>query len=131
MKNETKAWLVYAAENLTSAKILLEQKLLNACLQNIQQSVEKYLKAILVEKGHMLRKTHSINELVLLLADLQLDLGIAEEDCDLLDAVYLPTKYPLGGALPEFEPDIPLCRRCLEIAETVANRAQEITKKIK
>jgi len=29
MKNETKAWLVYAAENLTSAKILLEQKLLN------------------------------------------------------------------------------------------------------
>lgn len=129
MKDETRAWLVYAAENLASAKILLEQNLLNACLQNVQQSVEKYLKAILVEKGHLLRKTHSINELTLLCADLNLDMGIAEEDCDLLDTIYLPTKYPLGGALPEFEPDIPLCKRCLKIAETAARRTLEILEK--
>ena len=128
MKNETKAWFAYAEENLASAKILLEQNLLNACLQNIQQSVEKNLKAILLEKGHSLRKTHSINELVLLLTDIHLDMRISVDDCDLLDAVYLPTKYPLGGALPEFEPDVPLCRRCLDIAETVAGRAKEIIK---
>jgi hypothetical protein len=36
MKDETKAWLVYAAENLASAEILLEQNLLNACIQNVQ-----------------------------------------------------------------------------------------------
>ena len=129
MKDETKAWLVYAAENLASAEILLEQNLLNACLQNVQQSVEKYLKAILIEKGHLLRKTHSINELTLLCADFNLDLVIEEEDCDLLDAIYLPTKYPLGGALPEFEPDIPLCKRCLKIAETAARRTLEILEK--
>jgi len=100
MKDETKAWRAYAEENLASAKILLEQNLLNACLQNIQQSVEKYLKAMLVEKGHRVRKTHSISELVLFLTDLQFDMEITDEDCDLLDSVYLPTKYPLGGALP-------------------------------
>jgi HEPN domain-containing protein len=129
MKSETKAWVAYAAENLASAEILLEQNLLNACLQNVQQSVEKYLKAILVEKGHLLRKTHSINELTLLCADFNLDMEIAEEDCDLLDAIYLPTKYPLGGVLPEFEPDIPLCKRCLKIAETAARRTLEILEK--
>ena len=126
MRSDSKVWLVYAEENLASAKILLEHNLLNACLQNIQQSIEKNLKAILVEKGHILRKTHSINELVLLLADLHLDMGISEEECELLDAIYLPTKYPLGGALPEFEPDLPLCRHCIEIAERIANRTHEL-----
>ena len=126
MKNETKAWLNYAAENLASAKILLEQNLINASLQNSQQCVEKYLKAILIEKGHLLRKTHSINELVLILTELNLDLGIGEEDCDLLDAIYLPTKYPLGGVIPEFEPDISLGKRCIEIAEKIAKRVQEL-----
>ncbi len=76
----------------------------------------------------MVRKTHSINELVFLLANFQLDMQVTDEDCDLLDAVYLPTKYPLGGALPDFEPDIPLCRRCLDIAEAVARRTQEIAR---
>lgn len=126
MKDETKAWRAYAEENLASAKILLEQNLLNACLQNIQQSVEKYLKAMLVEKGHRVRKTHSISELVLFLTDLQFDMEITDEDCDLLDSVYLPTKYPLGGALPEFVPDSPLCKRCLDIAERIAKKVQQL-----
>lgn len=126
MRDETRRWIEYADENLDSARVLLGQNLLNACLQNIQQSVEKYLKAILVEKGSKFRKTHSINELILLLADLQIDMQIAEENCDLLDAIYLPAKYPLGGALPEFEPDVPLCKRCLDIAEGVAKRVREL-----
>lgn len=97
--------------NLASALILLEQELMNACLQNAQQAVEKYLKALLVEKGSRLRKTHSINELVTMLAENDINMDVAAEDCDLLDAVYLPTKYPLGGALPDFEPDVALCSR--------------------
>ena len=75
----------------------------------------------------MLRKTHSINELVLLCSRLDLDVGIAEEDGDLLDTIYLPTKYPLGGVLPEFEPDIPLCKRCLDIVEFGAFGSQDST----
>lgn len=63
MKNEAKIWLEYAKENLKSSKVLLESKLYNPCLQNIQQSVEKAIKAILIEKSIVLKKTHSINEL--------------------------------------------------------------------
>lgn len=46
MKDETKIWLKYSRENLRSAGLLLESGLFNPCLQNIQQAVEKGLKAV-------------------------------------------------------------------------------------
>jgi len=63
MKNETKIWLDYAAENLESARIVLDSDLFNSCLQNIQQCVEKLMKAVLVELSAKLIKTHSIARL--------------------------------------------------------------------
>jgi len=69
MKNETKAWLDYAAENLESARILLDSNLFNSCLQNIQQCVEKLLKADFVELSAKLIKTHSISRLAQVLVD--------------------------------------------------------------
>jgi len=119
MNDETKRWLAYAQENLASAQVLLDSELYNPCLQNVQQAVEKMLKAVLVESREMPRKTHSINELAGILADKGLDVSISEDDIDLLDSIYLPSKYPLGSALPGFEPDEALCRRCLGIADGV------------
>ncbi len=64
MKNETEKWLQYADENLQSAEVLLKGGLFNPCLQNLQQAVEKSLKALLVESSMKFLKTHSINALV-------------------------------------------------------------------
>ena len=64
MKDETKKWLEYADENLRSARLLLDSELFNPCLQNVQQAVEKMLKALLMESTKKIKKTHSINELV-------------------------------------------------------------------
>jgi hypothetical protein len=36
-------------------------------------------------------------------------IDITEDKCDLLDAIYLPSKYPLGGIFPDFEPDKEIC----------------------
>ena len=102
MKNETKIWLRYAEENLRSDRILLDSDLYNPCLQNSQQAVEKALKAVLIEKESPLRKTHSISELAKMLEEINVDADLDENACDLLDAVYLPSKYPLGSALPHF-----------------------------
>ena len=124
MKDETRVWLSYAKENLRAAKLLLDQDLYNPCLQNMQQSIEKALKALLLEKVHSYRKTHSIAELVQLLADQQIIIGLSEDDCDLLDSIYLPSKYPLGGILPDFEPDTDLCLRCIMLAEEVLSQVQ-------
>jgi HEPN domain-containing protein len=117
MKDQTKKWLEYADENLRSAKVLLESELFNPCLQNVQQTVEKMLKAILVESGIKIKKTHSINELVTILAENGIEVGIQEDERDLIDSIYLPSKYPIGGILPDFQPDMQICRQYVAVAE--------------
>jgi HEPN domain-containing protein len=119
MKEQTKMWLEYADENLRSARVLLESELFNPCLQNVQQAVEKMLKAVLAESAIKIRKTHSINELVTILAENDLKVDIGSEERDLIDSIYLPSKYPVGSVLPNFEPDVQICRQCVAIAERV------------
>jgi len=51
--------------------------------------------------------------------------AITAEECDLLDAIYLPSKYPLGSALPDFAPDEEICRQCVQIAERVVALARQ------
>ena len=106
MKDETKLWIKYAEDNLASSKILLESSLYNPVLQNAQQSIEKYIKACFVEKGLKLRKTHSILSLNEILKQNDISLNITEDEMDLIDTIYLSSKYPFGSVLPDFEPDI-------------------------
>ena len=121
MKDETRQWLAYANENLESAKVLLDKSLYNPCLQNVQQAVEKMLKAALIEFSIKLKRTHSISELMLMLTEKGIDIDLTEDECDLLDSIYLPSKYPIGSALPSFEPDSEICQRCIAVAERVKN----------
>ena len=119
MKNEAKIWLDFAEENLKSAEILLENSLFNASLQNAQQCVEKAMKALLIEKQISTKKTHDVFELNLLLTKNNVIIDISEEECDIINTIYLPSKYPLGSALPYFSPDKKICREILEIANRV------------
>jgi HEPN domain-containing protein len=119
MKNEAKIWLNYAEENLKSAEILLQSLLYNPCLQNAQQCIEKALKALLIEKDIAFKRTHDIFELNNLLITNHVLVDITEEECDLINSIYLPTKYPLGSALPDFVPDQKICEEIMEIAKRV------------
>jgi len=129
MKEETKKWLDYADENLRSAKILLESNIYNPTLQNVQQAIEKMLKAVCIEFSLNFRKTHSINELTALLAAKNFKVGIAPDECDLLDSIYLPSKYPLTSVLPDFEPDANICKKCINIAENLQRTIDKIIAK--
>ncbi len=119
MKNETKIWLTYSEENLASAKVLMESKLFNPCLQNIQQSVEKALKALLIENSVKFRKTHSIWELKNVLSENGISIELDDEECDFLDSIYLPSKYPVISVLPHFEANYEVCEKGISIAENV------------
>ena len=125
MKSESAVWLGYAQENLSSAKVLLTNSLYNPSLQNVQQCVEKALKAILLEQGKQVIRTHSITELVSLLGP-DLNSILSEDECSLLDSIYLPSKYPVGSALPDFSPDEQVCAQCLAIAERVYAKASKM-----
>lgn len=119
MRKDTETWLNYAAENIRSAEILLDSALFNPSLQNAQQAIEKLLKAVLIEKTAGLSKTHSIRELVGRLEGLDVHLPISEDDIDLIDSIYLPSKYPAFSVLPHFMPDEDICRHCVSIARAV------------
>jgi len=128
MKDETKQWLNYASENFTSAKLLLESHLYNPSLQNSQQTIEKYIKAYFVEHGLKLQKTHSILSLNETLKQNDLHLNITDDEIDLIDTIYLSSKYPFGSVLPDFEPDKEICLKCIDIAFRVK---EDIEKYIK
>ncbi|MBU1668395.1 HEPN domain-containing protein [bacterium] len=119
MKDETKLWLDYAEENYKSAKILLDSHLYNSTLQSIQQSIEKDLKALFIEHGIKQRKTHNISILIEVLKENNMPIDIDDDEIDLLDAIYLSSKYPIGSALPDFYPDTEICTKCLGIAYRV------------
>lgn len=116
MKDETQMWLRYSTENLDSANILLESKLYNPCLQNIQQAVEKALKAILIENEIQLKKTHDILELKMMLKNNNIEIDLSDEGCDFLNSIYLPSKYPIGSVIPDYNPDDSVCKEALTIA---------------
>ena len=119
MKNETTIWLNYADDNLLSAQILLESHLYNPSLQNAQQAIEKFLKALFIENGIKLQKTHSIAVLAEVVRVNGFELSINDDEIDLIDSIYLTSKYPFGSVLADFEPDIQICRQCLEIAKNL------------
>lgn len=119
MNAEAQTWLRYARENHEVAKLALERGLFNACVQNTHQAVEKSLKAALLVIGRPVKRTHSILGLHTELAGNGIETGLTVENCDLLDSLYLPSKYPLGAALPDFEPDLELAAECLGIAGKV------------
>ena len=128
MSDEALIWLQYARENLQVAEMTLAAALLNPCLQNAQQTVEKALKAIRIHRNMRLRQTHSIRDLNHALARIGLETGLSEEDCELLDSIYIASKYPLHSVLPQSPPDLPTCQRCLDVAKQVFSVAENIVR---
>lgn len=126
MKNETRKWLDYALENLKSAKILMDSGLYNPSLQNVQQGVEKWMKALLIEFSGKFIKTHSIAKLKQEAEAIGVLLDIEDDECDLLDTIYLPSKYPVASVIPDYDPDLEVCRICIEIAQRVEKSAIKI-----
>jgi HEPN domain-containing protein len=93
--------------------------IIHPCLQNIQQCVEKALKAIFIERNLALKRSHDIYELYSHLANEGIEIDLSADECEFLNSIYLPSKYPIGSALPDFDPDESVCQEALAIAEKV------------
>ena len=51
---------------------------------------------------------------------------LTEDECDFLDSIYLPTKYPIGSALPYFYPDKEICMNSISLAERVIGEVKHL-----
>lgn len=123
MKPETQQWIEYAEQDYQSACILLQSHLYNPCLYHSQQAIEKWLKSIILEHDLAFRRTHSIQGLVNILSENGMIADIADDEIDMIDSIFMPARYPVGSALPFFEPDYSICDQCLRIVERIKNWA--------
>jgi len=78
------------------------------------------------EHGIKLQKTHNINTLVNILAENKIFVDISEYEINLIDSIYMTSKYPLGSVLEDFEPNENICKECLIIAESIFTSSQTI-----
>ena len=91
-KEISKKWFAFASEDLRDAEILFKNKSYKGCILHCHQSLEKYLKGVIVENDKPIRKIH---DLPTLLKDTGFNfpkeiLDFTEE----LNAYYQPSRYP-------------------------------------
>ena len=90
MKEEVKRWWKMAKDDVSTAKALYKIKKYGYSSFWCQQAAEKALKALLLERGYELIKTH---DLVLLSKKLNAPENIVSL-CKELTPVYVETRYP-------------------------------------
>jgi len=129
MSGSAAAWLHDARENVQVAELTLRANLFNPCLQNCQQAVEKALKAARVHCGLPLKRIHGIRELNRDLLTRGIDLHLADEDCGLLDSIYVASKYPADSVLPDSPPDAAIAGKCVEMERRTVGAAETILRR--
>ena len=123
MSIEAKHWLSYARDDLAVARMCLGVALWNPCLQNAQQTVEKSLKGLRSRKGLSEKRIHDIRILRRDLAASGMPVELSEDEAELLDSIFMDSKYPGHGVLPDGPPDEATCQQCVAIAERVFAQA--------
>jgi HEPN domain-containing protein len=122
MKKGTKVWLDFADRDLEAARLLVDDEYVsNVVLFHAQPCVEKCLKALLEENGVLVPHIHSVVKLnSLVMEEAGISLNLDEDELDLVDAVYIDTRYPSGlGLLPSGYPTREDAREILRIAERI------------
>ncbi|MDA8325327.1 MAG: HEPN domain-containing protein [Nitrospiraceae bacterium] len=120
MRKETEEWVKIADEDLQSAEYLFEKSLYRMACYHAQQTVEKLLKAVLVELEIEIPRVHNLLDLNNAAKKLGYSAPLTDEDTVFLNSIYR-SRYPLDtGLLPWGEPQEKDAVRALEIARNMA-----------
>jgi len=128
---EAKRWFKQAENDLSASKNSLNSENYEwACFQ-AQQSAEKALKSILYAKGYRKILTHSIYELVKEVSKFDKAFTELKKKAKILDAVYIPARYPNGIAgemIPAEYYEQEDAKECISYAGLILEKAKEIIK---
>lgn len=117
MRKDTEGWLKDAEEELASALILLEHDRYRGACYHSQQSVEKGLKALVIEKGEKPERVHDIVELLNRVKPHERKINLSIDDAVFLNSIY-KGRYPTEeGLLPRGEPTKADAERATTAAE--------------
>ena len=127
MRKATEAWIREAREEWEVARLLLRNAKLRAALYHAQQSVEKGLKAILIEQGRKPARTHDLVELLNQVHKQGIDTNLALDDIVFLNSIY-QGRYPTEeGLLPHGEPTRADAEKGVACAKKLAARLKKMT----
>ncbi len=82
---------------------------------------------MLLQISAPLKKTHDILDLKITLENSNIFLDLTEDEW--LNTIFLPSKYPIGSALPDYDPGIEICTEAIAIASKVFKSVQEFFNK--
>ncbi|MBI5206790.1 MAG: HEPN domain-containing protein [Candidatus Firestonebacteria bacterium] len=104
MKDAVKEWIKQSSDELNMAEYLLQGKYFKGACFHAQQSIEKSIKASLLNKGWDLEKTHSVERLISIGEEYNVHIELSDEDIIFIDNIYRG-RYPgEAGLLPLGEP---------------------------
>lgn len=123
MREVTRKWLEFARRDLKDAALQFQNKAYEDCVWHCHQTMEKLLKAIIVEKGIKFRKTHDLINLVKD-AEITLPRPILEflED---LNPYYQPIRYPDAALLSKEAYKRPTVQKIFRKTKEVAKWLEE------
>ncbi|HEX8949388.1 MAG TPA: HEPN domain-containing protein [Dissulfurispiraceae bacterium] len=124
MKDAIKEWIKQAEDELSMSSYLARGGYHKGACFHAQQATEKALKAMLLNKGWELEKTHSIERLISLAKDYKIKVNLSDEDMVFIDSIYRG-RYPAeAGLLPLGEPSKADARKAVGIAEQMIKTAK-------
>jgi uncharacterized protein len=126
MRKSTEVWLREAEDELASSQILAQHARHRGATLHGQQSVEKCLKALVIEKGESPERTHDLLHLLAHAERLGWRVDVETEDAVFLNSVY-KGRYPSDeGLLPHGDPDESDSARAVAIAARVLASTQAL-----
>jgi HEPN domain-containing protein len=111
-------WLKVAKKDWHRMKIMLDEEDAEAAGYFLQQSLEKYLKAFLLEKGWKLRKIHELDALLDEAVKHNEDLESYRDLCERVSGYYFTDRYPVlvdtGLTCEDIEKDVEKAKRFIK-----------------
>lgn len=118
-------WLDFATYDLKTAKWNLEGKIYTSCCYAAQQAAEKALKALILAKGKVIPKVHSLDRLISELKSFGVNVSEIEKDTQALDKYYISTRYPGQYGGPEGLHDVIDAKSAVASADRITSFVRE------
>lgn len=122
MRKNTQIWLNDAREELKSARLLFEHEHYKASCYHSQQSAEKALKSLIIEKGEKPDRIHDVIGLANRAKSCGWDIDVPIDDLVFLNSIY-KSRYPTEeGLLPHGVPTKEDAQQSLAAAENIFSK---------
>jgi len=122
---DVKSWLEFAKYDLKSAKWQMKGKIYTSTCYACQQAAEKSLKSLILSRGKVIPKVHSLDRLISELKKLKINTSEIEKEAQELDKYYIATRYPGQYGGPEGLYDEVDAQLSIASAEKILNFVRE------